>query len=110
MGWLRLVGDLIAGGPGSDLGTLLDPQPVRQLLGGRLAFFRIASVFGTGFLPHRATTLGLPGLVTVVLLVVTCLDRRPAGVLLAGVARRPARAVPVLRVPGDLSDRAAVRR
>ena len=48
-------------------------------------FFRIASVFGTGFLPHRATTLGLPGLVAAVLLVVTCLDRRPAGVLLAGI-------------------------
>ena len=48
-------------------------------------YFRIASVFGTGFLPHRATTLGLPGLVAAVLLVVTCLDRRPAGVLLAGI-------------------------
>ena len=42
-------------------------------------------MFGTGFLPHRATTFGLPGLVAVVLLVVTCLGRRPAGVLLAGV-------------------------
>ena len=48
-------------------------------------FFRIASVFGTGFLPHRATTFGLPGLVAVVLLVVACLGRRPAGVLLAGM-------------------------
>ena len=48
-------------------------------------YFKIASIFSTGFLPHRATTLGLPGLVTVVLLVVTCLGRRPAGVLLAGI-------------------------
>ena len=48
-------------------------------------YFRIASIFGTGFLPHRATTLGLPGLVTAVLLVVTCLDKRPLGVLLAGL-------------------------
>jgi len=37
------------------------------------------------FLPHRATTFGLPGLVAVVLLVVSCLPRRPAGVLLAGL-------------------------
>ncbi len=48
-------------------------------------YFRIASIFGTGFLPHRATTFGLPGLVTVVLLVVACLGRRPQGVLLAGI-------------------------
>ena len=61
------------------------PQPVRQLWADGWPFFRIASVLGTGFLPHRATTLGLPGLVAVVLLVATCLDRRPAGVLLAGV-------------------------
>ena len=48
-------------------------------------FFRIASVLGTAFLPHRASTFGLPGLVAVVLLVVSCLGRRPAGVLLAGL-------------------------
>ena len=48
-------------------------------------FFRIASIFGTGFLPHRATTFGLPGLVSVVLLVVSCLGRRPAGIALAGL-------------------------
>jgi hypothetical protein len=45
----------------------------------------IDAIFGTGFLPHRATTLGLPGLVTVVLLVVACLGRRPLGILLAGI-------------------------
>jgi hypothetical protein len=40
---------------------------------------------GTGLLPHRATTFGLPGLVAVVLLVVSCQGRRPAGILLAGL-------------------------
>ena len=34
-------------------------------------FFRIASIFGTGFLPHRARRFGLPGLVAVILLVVS---------------------------------------
>ncbi len=53
-------------------------------MGGRVASAG-AGQQGKGFLPHRATTLGLPGLVTVVLLVVACLDRRPLGVLLAGV-------------------------
>ena len=83
MGWIRLVGDLIAGGGNVvDLvshisydNTWIDGWP----------WFKIASIFGTGFLPHRATTLGLPGLVTVVLLVVACLGRRPLGVLLAGI-------------------------
>ena len=83
MGWIRLVGDLIAGGGNVvDLvshisydNTWIDGWP----------WFKIASIFGTGFLPHRATTLGLPGLVTVVLLIVACLDRRPLGVLLAGI-------------------------
>ena len=73
-------------------------------------YFKIASIFGTGFLPHRATTLGLPGLV----------DGRAAGrpVPRSPAAGRPAgrragraaRAVPVLRLPGDLPDRLPVRR
>ena len=83
MGWIRLVGDMIAGGGNTvDLvthisydNTWIDGWP----------WFKIASIFGTGFLPHRATTLGLPGLVTVVLLIAACLGRRPLGVLLAGV-------------------------
>ena len=83
LGWIRLVGDVIAGaGNAVDLvsrtsydNTWVDGWP----------YFKIASIFGTGFLPHRATTLGLPGLVTAVLLVVQCLGRRPLGVLLAGV-------------------------
>jgi hypothetical protein len=85
MGWLRLLGDLIAGGAEADLGTLLTHDPYDNSWADGWPFFRIASVLGTGFLPHRATTLGLPGLVAVVLLVATCIDRRPAGVLLAGV-------------------------
>jgi hypothetical protein len=83
LGWIRLVGDLMAGaGNAIDLvsGTSYD-----NTWEAGWPFFKIASIFGTGFLPHRATTLGLPGLVTAVLLVVQCLGRRPLGVLLAGV-------------------------
>ena len=61
MGWLRLVGDLIAGGR-PDLGDA--PHPATRTTtrwADGWPFFRIASVLGTGFLPHRATTLGLPG-------------------------------------------------
>ena len=83
LGWIRLVGDLIAGS-GSAL-SLVSTTSYDNTWADGWPFFRIASVFGTGFLPHRATTLGLPGLVAAVLLVVTCLDRRPAGVLLGGV-------------------------
>jgi hypothetical protein len=83
MGWLRLAGDILAGG--RDVVALITQNPYDNSWADGWPFFRIASVFGTGFLPHRATTFGLPGLVSVVLLVVTCLGRRPAGVLLAGV-------------------------
>jgi hypothetical protein len=82
MGWIRLVGDVIAGG---DPFTLVTNQAYDNSWEDGWPWFRIASVFGTGFLPHRATTLGLPGLLAAVLLVVACLGRRPAGVLLAGV-------------------------
>ena len=83
MGWLRLGADILAGNP--DVTALIVQNPYDNSWADGWPFFRIASVFGTGFLPHRATTFGLPGLVSVVLLVVTCLGRRPAGVLLAGV-------------------------
>jgi len=83
LGWIRLVGDMIAG-DGSPL-ALVSRLSYDNTWAGGWPFFKIASIFGTGFLPHRATTLGLPGLVTVVLLVVACLGRRPLGVLLAGV-------------------------
>jgi hypothetical protein len=48
-------------------------------------YFRIPSVMGTGILTHRATALGLPGLVAVVLLVQVSLGKRPAGMLAAGL-------------------------
>ena len=83
MGWLRLVGELLAGA--GDIVGLVTTNSYDNSWADGWPFFRIASIFGTGFFPHRATTLGLPGLVSVVLLVVSCLGRRPAGVLLAGV-------------------------
>ena len=83
MGWIRLVGDLIAGT--GNLVDLVSHTSYDNTWVDGWPWFKIASIFGTGFLPHRATTLGLPGLVTVVLLVVACLGRRPLGVLLAGV-------------------------
>ena len=84
MGWIRLIGDLIAGGGGNVIDLVSHISYDNSWIDG-WPWFTIASIFGTGFLPHRATTFGLPGLVTVVLLVVACLDRRPLGVLLAGV-------------------------
>jgi hypothetical protein len=48
-------------------------------------YFRIPSVMGTGILTHRATALGLPGLIAVVLLVQVSLGKRPAGMLAAGL-------------------------
>ena len=83
LGWIRLVGDVLAGG--GDIVTLVGRTSYDNTWIGGWPYFKIASIFGTGFLPHRATTLGLPGLVTVVLLVVACLGRRPLGILLAGI-------------------------
>jgi hypothetical protein len=83
MGWMRLVGDVLAGSP--DVAALLTQNPYDNSWEDGWPFFRIASVLGTAFLPHRASTLGLPGLIAAVLLVVQCLGRRPAGVLLAGI-------------------------
>jgi hypothetical protein len=83
MGWLRLGADILAGG--GDVVGLVTQNPYDNSWAEGWPYFRIASILGTGLLPHRATTLGLPAMVGVVLLVVTCLGRRPAGVLLAGV-------------------------
>ncbi len=83
MGWLRLVGDVMA--ESTSITTLVVERPYDNSWADSWPYFRIASVFGTGFLPHRATTFGLPGLVAVILLVVTCWGRRPAGVLVAGL-------------------------
>jgi hypothetical protein len=83
LGWIRLVGDVIAGG--GDIIALVGRTSYDNTWADGWPYFKIASIFGTGFLPHRATTLGLPGLATVILLVVACLGRRPLGVLLAGI-------------------------
>ena len=83
MGWLRLVGDVIAGG--TSIPDLIVQHDYDNSWADGWPWFRIASVFGTGFLPHRATTFGLPGLIAVVLLVVYGTGRRPAAVLLGGV-------------------------
>ena len=83
LGWIRLIGDLVAGSSG--VMDLVSNHPYDNTWADGWPYFKIASIFGTGFLPHRATTLGLPGLVTAILLVVTSLDRRPLGVLLAGL-------------------------
>ena len=83
LGWIRLVGDVLAGA--GDVVDLVSRTSYDNTWADGWPYFKIASIFGTGFLPHRATTLGLPGLVTAVLLVVQCLGRRPLGVLLAGV-------------------------
>jgi hypothetical protein len=83
LGWIRLIGDVIAGN--TDIMKMVGTTSYDNTWIAGWPYFKIASVFGTGFLPHRATTFGLPGLVAVVLLIVVCLDRRPAGVLLAGI-------------------------
>jgi len=83
MGWLRLGADILAGN--GDVVGLVTQNPYDNSWAEGWPYFRIASILGTGLLPHRASTLGLPAMVGVILLVVTCLGRRPAGVLLAGV-------------------------
>ena len=83
LGWIRLIGDVIAGG--GDIVAMVGRTSYDNTWVDGWPYFKVASIFSTGFLPHRATTLGLPGLVTVVMLVVTCLGRRPLGVLLAGL-------------------------
>ena len=83
MGWIRLVGDLLAGT--GNVVDLVSNTSYDNTWADGWPWFKVASIFGTGFLPHRATTLGLPGLVTVVLLVVASLGRRPLGIVLAGI-------------------------
>ena len=83
MGWLRLGADILAGD--GNIAGLVTRNPYDNSWAEGWPYFRIASILGTGMLPHRATTLGLPGMVGVVLIVVACLGRRPAGVLLAGI-------------------------
>lgn len=105
MGWLRLPCDLagvpsstdcdllgsIAALPASLLGGRADPIgliaqiPYDNRWSTQWPYFHIPSVMGTGLLTHRATALGLPGLVAIVLLVQVSLGKRPGGMLLAGL-------------------------
>ena len=83
LGWIRLPMDLLAGR--GDLLHLVSTTPYDNTWAGDFPLFRIASVLGTGFGPHRATAYGLPGLVAIALLAHASFGRRPAGVLVAGV-------------------------
>ncbi len=83
MGYLRLPFDLAAG-QGNPFALVSQHSYDNAWLTG-WPYFRIASVFGTGLLAHRATALGLPALVAVVLLVHLSLGRRPAGMVVAGL-------------------------
>jgi hypothetical protein len=83
MGWIRLPGDIMAGN--GDPLTLMTSNPYDNTWAAGWPFFRIASVLGTGFGPHRATAYGLPGLLAIVLLAQASFGRHRAGVLTAGV-------------------------
>ncbi len=83
MGWIRLVMDVNAGA--GSVWDLVRSHPYDNTWEPGWPYFKIASILGTGLLPHRATAFGLPGLLSVLLLVRVSLGRRPAGMLLAGV-------------------------
>jgi hypothetical protein len=97
LGWLRLPIDWLAlpsctadtfASACRDLGglaNLIAHNPYDNRWNTDWPYFRIPSVMGTGLLTHRATALGLPGLVAVLLLVHVSLGKRPAGMLLAGL-------------------------
>ncbi|MCJ7709591.1 MAG: hypothetical protein MUQ32_02050, partial [Chloroflexi bacterium] len=83
MGWIRLLLDLVPGT--TDLATLVSNNPYDNSWADGWPWFRIASVFGTGLLSHRATAFGLPALVSVVLVAHASIGRRRVGVALAGL-------------------------
>ena len=83
MGFIRLPLDIIS--THQSVGSLVSAGSYDNTWAPGWPYFRIASVLGTGLLPHRATALGLPGLVAAVLLVRVSLGERPAGMLLAGL-------------------------
>lgn len=83
LGWIRLIGDTIAGA--GDPLTLLTQNPYDNTWTQGWPYFRIPSVLGTALLPHRASTFGLPGVLAAVLLVRASLRTRPVGILTAGV-------------------------
>lgn len=83
MGWIRLVIDVQAG-VGSAL-ELVQRFPYDNTWEDGSPEFKIASILGTGLFPHRATTFGLPGLLSVLLLVRVSLGRSRVGMGLAGI-------------------------
>jgi hypothetical protein len=83
MGWIRLPIDLAAGK--GDLATLIANSSYDNNWFGDWPWFKIASVLGTGFLPHRATAYGLPILVAAILLAHVSLGRNRVGVAVAGL-------------------------
>jgi hypothetical protein len=83
LGWIRLPMDLLAGK--GDLLHLISTTPYDNTWAGDWPLFRIASVLGTGFEPHRATAYGLPGLVAIALLAHGSFGRNRAGVLVTGI-------------------------
>ena len=83
MGWLRLVTD-VAAGAGAPWDLIRSNSYDNSWADG-WPYFKIASITGTGLFSHRATTFGLPGLLSVLLLVRVSLGRRPAGMALAGI-------------------------
>jgi len=83
MGWLRLVAD-VAAGAGAPWDLIRSNSYDNSWADG-WPYFKIASITGTGLFSHRATTFGLPGLLSVLLLVRVSLGRRPAGMALAGI-------------------------
>ncbi len=93
LGYIRFIGDL-ASGAGDPL-TLISTTGYDNQWLTDWPYFRIPSVMGTGLLPHRATTFGLPILVGAVLLLLAGLPSaharargerdRPRAILLAGL-------------------------
>jgi hypothetical protein len=76
LGYVRFIADLAAGT--TDPLTLISTTGYdNQWLTG-WPYFRIPSVMGTGLLPHRATTAGLPILVGAILLLAAGLPTRRA--------------------------------
>ena len=86
LGYVRLIGDVLAGA-GGPLELVARNSYDNQWL-TEWPYFRIPSVMGTGLLAHRATTAGLPMLVGAVLLLVAALPARSQS--RAGWRDRPA--------------------
>ena len=92
-GYIRYIGDVTAG-VGNPIDLISQVSYDNQWLVG-WPYFRIPSVMGTGLLAHRATTAGLPILISAVLLLMAGLPTarqrlrgwrdRPALIALAGV-------------------------